>query len=159
MLKKILDNKTCAECKVCCAFDRYDVWETPILTRTNVEHMFTINPDIKIIKKDNSYSFKIKELNKNELFYCPVLDHDKGCMLGDEKPFDCKIWPFRIMNLCGKRVITISPICKEMFNQPLSNLVAFLKNELLDEIITYANAFPEAVKPYDSLYPILYVEN
>ena len=88
-----------------------------------------------------------------------MLDHNKGCILGDEKPFDCRIWPYRIMNLNGKRVIAISPICKEVYNHPLGMLVDFLKNELLDKITTYANTFPEAVKPYDNLYPILYVED
>ncbi|NLP25952.1 MAG: hypothetical protein GX365_01195 [Clostridiales bacterium] len=159
MLKEILSNEVCAKCKICCTFDRYDVWETPLLTRVNVERIFSINPDIKFIKKDNSYSFKINELNDDELFYCPMLDHNKGCILGDEKPFDCRIWPYRIMNLNGKRVIAISPICKEVYNHPLGMLVDFLKNELLDKITTYANTFPEAVKPYDNLYPILYVED
>ena len=26
-----------------------------------------------------------------------------GCILGDEKPFDCKIWPYRVMNFKGKQ--------------------------------------------------------
>ena len=159
MLKKILNNKACAECKVCCAFDRYDVWETPLLTPAVAEQVINFNPDIRLIKKDNTYSFKIEKLNEDELFYCPVLDHDKGCVLGEEKPFDCQIWPYRIMNLNGKRVITISPICNEMYHYPLSKLISFLKSELLDKIIAYADTFPEAVKSYDNMYPILYVED
>lgn len=159
MLKKILNNKSCARCKICCTFDRYDVWETPLLTPADAEQVININPNIKLVKKGNSYNFKINELNENEIFYCPVLDHNKGCILGEEKPFDCQIWPYRIMNLNGKRVITISPICNEMYQHPLNKLISFLKAELLDKILAYADAFPEAVKPYDNLYPILYVED
>ncbi len=28
-------------------------------------------------------------LPDGELFYCPALDAEKGCMLGVDKPFDC----------------------------------------------------------------------
>ena len=32
MLKKILSGESCANCRLCCVFDRYDVWETPVFT-------------------------------------------------------------------------------------------------------------------------------
>ena len=32
MLKKILSGEACAKCRLCCIFDRYDVWETPVFT-------------------------------------------------------------------------------------------------------------------------------
>ena len=117
-----------------------------------------MRPDTKFITKDGGYLFRIDELINNELFYCPALDMEKGCILGDNKPFDCRIWPYRIMNIGGKRAITIAPICEELFNRPISEIVGFLKDELAEKIFDYADKHPEIIKEYDDMYPILLVE-
>jgi len=158
MLKKILSNKKCAECKLCCSFDRYDVWETPVFTEETKNLLLQMRPDTKFITKDGGYLFRIDELINNELFYCPALDMEKGCILGDNKPFDCRIWPYRIMNIRGRRAITIAPICEELFNRPISEIVGFLKDELAEKIFDYADKHPEIIKEYDDMYPILLVE-
>lgn len=158
MLKKILNPKVCAECQLCCVFDRYDVWETPVFTEEIRDMLLEKKPDTKFISKDGGYIFRVEKLEENDLFYCPALDKAKGCILGDNKPFDCRIWPYRIMNVEGRRAITIAPICEELFNRPLSELVGFMKKELADVIFDYANKHPEIVKEYDSMYPILLLE-
>lgn len=157
MLKKILSPKTCAECRICCCFDRYDVWETPVLTPAVADEIYHISPETAMRKNGEIYNFKVKELKGDELFYCPMLDKKKGCILGDGKPFDCKIWPYRIMEFNGKKVVTISPVCPELYTRPLKELEEFMKEDLLNSIKKYAEMYPEAVKPYDSMYPILYV--
>ncbi|MBQ8095370.1 MAG: hypothetical protein IJ242_17590, partial [Clostridia bacterium] len=69
-------------------------------------------PGVEFISKGReSYLFRVRELDENDLFTCPLLDPAKGCMLGTEKPFDCRIWPFRIMDVAGRQAITIAPIC------------------------------------------------
>ena len=32
MLRNILSPETCAKCRICCIFDKYDVWETPVVS-------------------------------------------------------------------------------------------------------------------------------
>lgn len=157
MLKKILDKRTCAECKLCCIFDRYDIWETPVFdedTRKKLESL----KNAEFIKKDGGYIFKAEKFDDEGLFTCPALDKKTGCILGDEKPFDCRIWPYRIMKIGDKRVITIASICDSMYNKPLSELVEFLKGGLADTIFRYADTHPEIVKPYDNSYPVLLAE-
>ena len=158
MLKGLLEKSTCAECKVCCAFDCYDVWETPVFTHEQIIKAYEINPNIKISKKGNCYSFRIDSLKGDELFICPVLDSSKGCLLGDEKPFECRIWPYRVMNLMGERVIAVSPVCESVYNKPLKEIKSFLKNGLSDAIFAYADKYPEIVKEYDSSYPVIMFE-
>ncbi len=157
MLKKILDSKSCAECKLCCRFDRYDIWETPVFTAEICERIRAAKPDTEFVPKDGGYIFKLKELDEDELFSCPALT-ETGCMLGDDKPFDCRIWPYRIMEIGGRRAITIASICEEMFGRPLSQLSGFLKEGLADAIFSYADAHPEIVKPYYEGYPVLMFE-
>ncbi len=156
MLTKLLSRSTCADCKLCCVFDRYDVWETPVLSQEVMEKARTLLPESEFVTKgENSYLFRIRELDGDDLFRCPLLDPDKGCMLGTEKPFDCQIWPYRIMELDGRQAITIAPICDAMMAQPLDKLLSFLREGLADTIFDYAELHPDVVKPYDYMYPIL----
>lgn len=129
MLKKILSGKTCAECRICCSFDAYDIWETPVINDELKEKILEIKPQQKFITKDNNYLFRMEEADDG-LFYCPMLS-EKGCVLGDEKPFDCRIWPFRVMKYEDRLLITISPICPSLFNTPLNDIMEFLKTKSL----------------------------
>ena len=158
MLKKILEGKSCAECRLCCVFDRYDVWETPVFTDEIKEKILEKNPNTEFTPKDGGWIFKVNEFDAEGLFSCPALT-PTGCMLGDEKPFDCRIWPYRIMEVGGRRAITIASICDELYNRPLSQLVEFLKEGLADDIFSYADAHPEIVKPYFEGYPVLIFDN
>ncbi len=156
MLTKLLSRETCADCRLCCIFDRYDVWETPILSQEMRQRIQEMLPDVEFISKgQESYIFRVRELDENDLFTCPLLDPAKGCRLGTEKPFDCQIWPFRIMNVNGRRAITIAPICEAMAAQPIGTLLKFLREELAETIFAYSAAHPDVVQPYDDLYPIL----
>lgn len=157
MLKKILSGTACAKCRLCCVFDRYDIWETPVFTREIMERIRAQRPDAEFIPWGGGYIFKVLALSEEQLFSCPALTPE-GCMLGDDKPFDCRIWPYRIMELDGRRAITIASICDELYNRPLSQLVSFLKEGLADEIFSYADAHPEIVKPYYEGYPVLMFE-
>ncbi len=156
MLTKLLSRETCADCRLCCVFDRYDVWETPVISEEVRRKAEKILPDAEFISKGEcSYLFRINELDENDLFHCPLLDPQKGCMLGTEKPFDCQIWPYRIMVLDGRLAITIAPICDAMMSQPIGSLISLLKEGLADTIFDYAQKHPDVVKPYDSMYPVL----
>lgn len=156
MLTKLLSRETCAKCRLCCIFDRYDVWETPVLSEDVRRKAEKLLPHAEFVPKGvSSYLFRIRELDENDLFRCPLLDPEKGCMLGTEKPFDCQIWPYRIMELDGRQAITIAPICDAMMAQPIGLLLSFLKEGLADTIFEYAELHPDVVKSYDSMYPVL----
>lgn len=156
MLTKLLSRETCAQCRLCCVFDRYDVWETPVLSKEIRQKILALLPETEFVSKgQESYLFRVRTLDENDLFTCPLLDPAKGCMLGTEKPFDCQIWPFRIMDVGGRQAITIAPICEAMTAQPVGTLLSFLKEGLADTIFAYAAAHPDVVQPYDDLYPIL----
>ena len=156
MLTRLLSRETCAKCRLCCVFDHYDVWETPVLSQEIKNNAEKILPDAEFVSKGTrSYLFRIREFDEDDLFRCPLLDQSKGCMLGTEKPFDCQIWPFRIMELDGRQAITIAPICDAMMAQPIGNLLSFLKEGLAETIFDYAAENPDVVKTYDSMYPVL----
>ncbi len=155
MLKNILKGEDCASCRICCVFDKYDLWETPVLEESLKDKASEKFPDTAFVQKGDGWLFRMEE-SEDGLYYCPMLDPKSGCMLGDDKPFDCRIWPYRVMELGGCRVISIASICPTMYVKPLSELCGELeKNGLAEKIFAYADSHPHIVKPYESGYPIL----
>lgn len=158
MLSKILSKEECAKCRICCCFDSYDIWETPYISPTLASKILQeYAPKQEFIKKENHFLFKMDKEKNADLYYCPMLDNEKGCILGDDKPFDCRIWPLRVMALNETKVITLSPVCPNMNEKSIKELTK-TANELSDQIFRYADENPEAVKPYLDGYPILVVE-
>ncbi len=158
MIKKILKGSSCAACRMCCIFDRYDVWETPLFEETTMNKVKTTAPHAEFAKKGSGYVLNAKEMTDDELFSCPALA-ENGCILGDEKPFDCRIWPFRVMEYDGCRVIAVSSLCNEVHGQSHDSLRTFLKEGLAAEIFAYADKFPEAVHQFYDNYSVLLFEN
>jgi hypothetical protein len=157
MLSKILSKAECAQCQICCSFDSYDLWETPVVTDEIMKRALEINPAQQFSQISGARLFRMEREENEDLYFCPMLDRKKGCMLGDDKPFDCKIWPFRIMNFEGRRVIVLSPVCPTVFDKPISEIKA-LANELAPKIFEQADKTPEMVKPYIVGYPIIVTE-
>lgn len=158
MLKNLLSKEECAECRICCSFDSYDLWETPIITRSKASQILQdYKPDQEFVKRDEHFLLKLKKEDDADLYYCSLLDHSKGCIMGSEKPFDCKIWPFRIMSLNGTNVITLSPVCPIVKIRPLTEIMKVC-SEISGEIFEQAKKHPEFVKPYIDGYPIIKVE-
>lgn len=154
MLSKILSPEQCAKCRICCGFVDSDKWEIPLLAgddeRRAAETLGTVTeiPGTKCCV----YSMKF---NGNEIIYCPAAS-EKGCRLGAERPFDCRIWPFRVMDLNGTMVITLSPVCPEVIKLPLETLSGFVNSDgFAEKLFSHAREYPETVKPYISGYPIL----
>lgn len=158
MLSKILSREECAKCQLCCCFDSYDLWETPIITRDTASRILQeYDPDQKFVRKDDELLLKLEKEPDKDLYYCTLLDKESGCVMGENKPFDCQIWPLRIMQLNGTRVIVLSPVCPVVQTKPLDKIVETAK-ELAPQIFAYADETPSAVKPYMDGYPILAVE-
>lgn len=157
MLKEILNKATCAECRMCCIFDRYDIWETPVFDEETKNRVLEFNPNAKFAKVGEGYMLNAGELAEGDLFTCPALT-EKGCILGDGKPFDCCIYPFRVMEKDGQRVIAVSTLCEAVHGQNHDKLSEFLEKGLAEKIFAYADRNPDIVKPYYDNYTILLIK-
>lgn len=152
MLKSVLDKKVCAECRWCCGFDSTDIWELPMIERSVAERLKSSGCPIKQINGAYTFDLMCKE---NEVSLCPVLDKSKGCTLSDaDKPFDCKIWPLRIMKNEDNNVIAVSNSCPALKDKT-QELIELLKNGLFEQIKDYAKNNPTGIKPYDEDYTVL----
>ncbi len=151
MLKKILSPETCGKCRVCCVFDKDDVWEIPLISKEIHNNIKNARPELELIPRgENSYVFDMK-FKDDGLTYCPALS-ETGCTLGENKPFDCRIWPLRVMKKGDDIVITISPVC-ESVNPDDLGVKAFV-NEIAPIIFAEAEKNPDIIKEYIEGYPI-----
>ena len=170
MLSSILSKTSCAACKFCCSFRRQSLWETPLfppevaekLSRENeygvVGEFAQVGCDGQNVQDacrlvlENNYRTDDPE----EEVPCMFLDPQKGCILnGDDKPFDCSIWPLRIMNKDGKLVIALTPTCSAIGAVPSQALVELVQNGLGEKIFEYAKTHPYIVKEYHQGFPVI----
>ena len=159
MLSEILSREECAKCRICCSFDSYDIWEAPFVTKELAAKIHgEISADIELIEKSpNGGVLKMPKEQDEDLYYCNVLDKSKGCILGKDKPFECSIWPLRVMNFCGKRVIALSPVCPVVMSRPVEKVAAVAK-KLSKTIFEQADKNPDSVKQFEPGYIILVSE-
>ena len=127
MLREILSSEICAKCRYCCFFDDDELWELPI---------------------------KEGLVKENGLTRCPALKKD-GCSLGDAKPAECRLWPFRVMSIDDKLALALSPSCKHMFSMPLNKIYEFVKNGFAEKAHALANENPGSIIKYREEYIIL----
>ena len=160
MLSTILSKKQCAACKFCCSFRRQSLWETPLFPPEVVEKL----------SKPNEYGVEgefrdgqivlggYKTNDPEEEVPCTFLNPQKGCILKHEdKPFDCSIWPLRIMRKDGELVIALTPTCPSIGAVPSQALIELVKNGLGEKILVYAKAHPYIIKEYRADFPIIYL--
>lgn len=159
MLSKILSKESCASCRFCCSFRRCSLWETPIFT----------NENIKSIKEDKRFKSVLNEFNYQDKKYarydlssdyktndseeeapCPYLNSQKGCMLSDEeKPWDCKIWPLRVVKKDnGEPFVVLTPTCPSINNLDINAIREFVNDEFKKSLLEYAKAHPYLIKDY-----------
>ncbi len=152
MLKKVLEKSTCANCKICCEFEKSDEWEIPVINK-NLKLQLD-NKGIKTVEIDGCYKYDL-EFEGDETKFCPFHSKKTGCVLDDEnKPFDCKIWPLRVMNNNGKKVLAIAKLCPN-FSSSYESIRNLLKSGLKDEIVEYINKNPYIINDLKDDYEVL----
>lgn len=114
-------------------------------------------PDAVLCAVDGEETFSVPPLEGSALFACPMLC-ETGCTMGTEKPFDCKIWPFRLMYDTGGRVrIAAAAYCPGMQPYTDAQLHDFLAEEgLASQLLAYGTDHPAHIKPYDKAYRMIW---
>lgn len=158
MISELLTREECAACRICCCFDSYDLWEAPTISSGLKEKILPYVPATDFLPKGGSYVLKMKKEKDRDLYYCNLLDRSRGCVLGEDKPFECSIWPLRVMDFCGKRVIALSPVCPVLQSRPIGRITETAKR-LAPVIFEQASKNPDLVKKYEIGYTILVTED
>lgn len=155
MLTEILSRESCAACKVCCLFDREDCWEMPLIKPDLAAAIEKDYPEVKIKKTGVCGVFE-PDFGEDGLAVCPMLG-EKGCRLGENKPFDCRIWPFRVMKKGNLLLLTLSPVCETVSKLSVSKISRFAE-KISPQIFEEAKRNPEMIKDYIENYPVFAVK-
>ena len=158
MLSAILSKSECAECKFCCSFRRQSLWETPVFYEEDIPKIKQLFPEVKFRElntadtKSKVYTFDIYDKYKtddpDEEAPCPFLDSKQGCKLPAElKPFDCKIWPLRVVKIPEPAVV-LTPTCPAINKVPFEKVQALAESGLGKTILEYASTHPQMIKEY-----------
>ena len=163
MLKKILSPEKCASCKFCCSFRRQSLWETPVFDEKTKIKLERLYPGVTFRKIDKTFftidlSSSYKTQNPDEEALCPFLKNGSGCILPSElKPFDCSIWPFRIIRKKDNTLwLALTPTCREINLLPLEEIKAFAHEDLLNPVKDYVKNHPEIIKEDSSFFVPLF---
>ena len=160
MLSKVLSKSSCAACKFCCSFRRQSLWETPLFPPEVTEKLSKPN-EYGVVGEFRNGQIVLggyRTDDTEEEVPCTFLDPERGCILKPEdKPFDCSIWPLRIMNKDGELVIALTPTCPSIGATPSPELIELVKNGLGEKILTYTKEHPYIIKEYRAGFPIIYL--
>ena len=138
------------------------MWETPLFPMETVERLKTgtlefREKEIEGVKcGEMNLEYKYKTDDPEEEAACEFLDSRRGCVLSDEnKPFDCKIWPLRIMRKEEKLVIALTPTCPAINEVGVKTMRELVEDGLGRTIYADAVSNPFIIKPYKEGFPVL----
>ena len=116
-------------------------------------------PETAFVPVGAEQTFAAPPLKGEELYACPVLT-EHGCGLSEQdKPFDCKVWPFRLMRTeNGAVCISISDLCTGVQLHEVEQLQAFLREGLAETMFAYAKAHPDHIHAWHDGYRVILTE-
>jgi len=140
MLKNVLSHKTCADCRICCSFVKEDAWESPVFSEEDMKKILALGIDGSRFqeKEENGqkiYTAKYDFKTDSQILLCPCLDEKSGCMLGDDKPFECSIWPVRVFENESGAYLGVASACPAFEGEKLEKILHELKENGLEEKI------------------------
>jgi Fe-S-cluster containining protein len=158
MLKSILSKQTCKECGLCCNYSKESLWESPCISKELAARLTKGNMALDIGQTGAQTFHNISKEGSKAV--CPMFREHIGCILpDDEKPFECRIWPVRVMLLHGAAVITLYKDCPGIQGHKREELEILLDAGLKQVIAAYIGTHPECIRPYNSMYdPIMLLE-
>ena len=167
MLSPVLSKNDCSSCRFCCSFRRQSLWETPVFYEEELTKIRELFPAVKFHEtagissaenKAKSFTFDIsnqyKTDNPEEEATCPFLNPSTGCILPAElKPFDCKIWPLRVVKLPSDNnqpAVVLTPTCPAINKVPFEKIEELAAGGLGKSILDYAASHPQMIKEYSA---------
>ena len=156
----LVTEADCARCRFCCACRRESLWENVAIDDALYDRILKAWPNAPLHearangRATHMITFSYRTEDPEEEALC--FFNREGCVLGDNKPFECAMWPLRVMNRNGKAVIACCmgcPVCAEM---GLEKITQYVEKNRLDQIMfAWAESHPEVVKPLRGDYAVI----
>lgn len=157
MLKDVLSPEDCAKCGFCCSFRRQSLNLTPYFAKESIAQISRLYPEAHFkTLPNNAITIDIDDKyhtnDSDEEALCPF--NRKGCILPEAlKPFDCKLWPFRLMRGDDGLLLALVPTCpwiKDDHSKFKETALSVGK-----EAMEYAKTHPEIIIEYRADYRVI----
>ena len=152
MLKKILKRETCAGCRICCIYDDSDVWDAPGFTEKEYNKAKD-KTEALFRKRDDGLYYLQMEKDSDGIYTCPCLS-DKGCTLGEDKPFRCRLWPLYLIRTENGLGIALSPVCPEVWKCKAEDIFEGIR-ERIPSLLETAKEDPSLVEKWNPEYRMI----
>ena len=148
----ILNSKDCFNCKKCCRFEPDEFSDAPMLTeeqRLRAKAEFVIK-NITFEQRGKLWQIVLDNIPGSNKKICPLFDEDTAhCLAHDYEIFDCITWPFYIMKVDERIVITISPDCPIVIGKlQIEDLKKYAKEKIGPEMLEKAKQYPDLITEY-----------
>lgn len=163
MLTEFISAEQCANCRLCCNFHRSSAWESPSLHPELADRLRQMGIPLKKREERPGCSAETFELhfhsqNPEKSALCPLLGSE-GCILPrKERPFECLIWPLRLM-FSPEGIPSIALYnagCPAvLLPKDREKLIQFAAGPLLPTLRRYAASFPSVIRPFHPNYTII----
>ncbi len=159
MLKDVLTPEDCAACGFCCSFRRQSLNLTPYFAKETVGQISRLYPGACFKTLPNGavtidIDDKYHTDDSSEEALCPF--NEVGCILPEDlKPFDCKLWPFRLMKSGDGLALALVPTCPAILKADPEKLKEVAQS-VAKEAAEYAKTHPEIVIEYRDDYQIMF---
>ena len=158
MLKDVLSPEECAKCGFCCSFRRQSLNLTPYFAKETVSEIRALHPEARFktrpsgaVTIDIDDRYRTDDAEEEAL--CPF--NRTGCVLPERlKPFDCKLWPFRLMKCGDGLALALVPTCPWVGKADMSKLKAKAA-AVAEAAVDYAKTHPEIVIEYRADYQVV----
>lgn len=153
MLENILCSTDCAVCQMCCKFEPDELIDAPTFSKDEMMKAIAKKDGLVFIKKGNVYQIVLEPWG--EKYICPLLTR-VGCILNNERPFDCKSWPFYVMKKGEKYIVTLTEDCPVVSKKPMEIISSCIDNAFLDQCKIIISKYPDMITDYNRNMTILY---
>ncbi|MBQ4257217.1 MAG: hypothetical protein II714_06160 [Oscillospiraceae bacterium] len=148
MIKELLSPGECACCRECCVFEAGEAFALPVITDRVRDICRREFPLVRFAERPGGgYMFDIRSYaDENGLCPCPVLT-PKGCALGDDKPFECSIFPLRVCSDGDYAYIVLDSACHVMESKDTNVIKEYLRGGKGERIVKEA-AETGCIRPF-----------
>ena len=143
-MNKFKFSEMCFSCRECCRFLKSQQYFAPVFTEEEYKKLKSMHKNLPRFKRHigskNVYQVILKKSKLYPKEYvCPFLDEKKhSYKIYNNRPFDCKIWPFIVMKKGKRTVISyfsgdycdiVDSLPRKIFNSYKKSVVEFITSK------------------------------
>lgn len=147
--KPILASEDCFSCRKCRRYEPDELMDAPMFTqeqRERAEREFAAK-NLRFEQRGKIWQLVLNDIPGSNKKICPFFDADTThCMVRNYEIFDCLTWPFYVMRIGGRVMITLSPDCPiVMGRSQIEDLKKYAKEKIGPEMLSRAKRFPDLI--------------